>query len=508
MSFTDELFEKIESRPVGDGDLIGENFRLLPWQKAFLIGAWRSKISRAAVTLGRGGGKSGLFSAIALETLLPDGALHKKGFETVIVASAFNQGCIIGGAVRMSLELLGFSLGAKKDYRLLDSTQHFEIRNNESKARIKVYGSDSKRAHGLRPNLLLCDEPAQWLSGGSRLSSALKTALGKRKGGKILLCGTRPASQDHFFEKILREEDKAVFSKIYAADRETDPFNEKTWKLANPGLPQFPDIEILRTEARIAKRDSSELASFRALRLNQGTSDIDEAYLIDPDTWKGAEVSELPEAKGSYSLGLDLGGVAAFSAAAAYWPATGRLEGFQACGGIPSIAERSKLDGVGDLYPQMEARGELIVYPGKRVVPLDEFLKEVISRFGRPSAVSCDRWRSGELSDAVNLSKLRLPFPAWRGQGFKDGNTDIRAFKTQLFEGKVHAPKSLAMRSAFAEARTLMDPAGNQKLAVKSEAGRRKNARDDLTAAVILAIAEGSRIDSFRRPGIRYRGAV
>ena len=93
----------------------------------------------------------------------------------------------------------------------------------------------------------------------------------------------------------------------------------------------------------------------------------------------------------------------------------------------------------------------------------------------------------GSLSDAVNLSKIRLPFPSWRGQGWKDGNTDIRAFKSQLFEGKVHAPKSLAMRSAFAEARTLMDPAGNQKLAVKSEAGRRSNARDDLTAAVILA---------------------
>ena len=508
MSFTDELFEKIESRPVGDGDLIGENFRLLPWQKAFLIGAWRSKISRAAVTLGRGGGKSGLFSAIALETLLPDGALHKAGHETVIVASAFNQGCIIGGAVRVSLELLGFEFGPKKDYRLLDSTQHFEIINHASKARIKVYGSDSKRAHGLRPSLILLDEPSQWLSGGSRLFSALKTALGKRKGGKILLCGTRPASQDHFFEKILREEDPAVFSKIYAADRETDPFNENTWKLANPGLPHFPDIEILRTEARLAKRDSSELASFRALRLNQGTSEIDEAYLIDPDTWKGAEVIELPEAKGNYALGLDLGGVAAFSAAAAYWPASGRLEGFQACGGIPTIAERSKLDGVGDLYPQMEQRGELIVYPGKRVVPLDKFLKDVISRFGRPYAVSCDRWRAGELSDAVNLSKIRLPFPSWRGQGWKDGNTDIRAFKSQLFEGKVHPPKSLAMRSAFAEARTLMDPAGNQKLAVKSEAGRRSNARDDLTAAVILAVAEGSRLESFRRPGIRYRGAV
>ena len=261
----------------------------------------------------------------------------------------------------------------------------------------------------------------------------------------------------------------------------------------------------MRAEARIARNDPHELATFRALRLNQGTADTQQSYLIDPDAWKEAEVVELPPREGRYSLGVDLGGVAAFSAAAAYWPDTGRLEGFQCCGGDPPLIEREKADGVVGIYRQMENRGELRVLGG-RVVPIDEFLRECVLRWGPPSAVSCDRWREGELVDAVNAAKLRFPMPTWRGQGFKDGSVDIRAFKTELFEGRVHAPENLAMRSAFTEARVLTDPAANQKLAKGAEAGRRARGRDDLVNAIIMAVAEGSRRRRRKRPGRVYHG--
>ena len=53
------------------------------------------------------------------------------------------------------------------------------------------------------------------------------------------------------------------------------------------------------------------------------------------------------------------------------------------------------------------------------------------------------------------------------------------------------APRSLLIRSALAEARTLSDPAGNVKLAKGSQGGRRQAARDDAAAAMILAVARG-----------------
>ena len=68
------------------------------------------------------------------------------------------------------------------------------------------------------------------------------------------------------------------------------------------------------------------------------------------------------------------------------------------------------------------------------------FLRNAFYGGDPPGAIACDRWREGELVDAVNKSKLRLPLPTYRGQGFKDGGIDIRAFKTELLEGRVSRP--------------------------------------------------------------------
>ena len=177
-----KLIKHIETLLCGDGDQIGEPYRLLKYQKKFLRGAFRPGIIRAGFTLGRGSGKTGLASALALSALLPDSPLHRPGFEIAVVASSFNQACICGMSVKTSFELMGKSFGKGKQYRVRDSQNTFEILNQETRARFRVYGSDSKRAHGLRPNLVLADEPAQWITGGERLAAALRTALGKRRG--------------------------------------------------------------------------------------------------------------------------------------------------------------------------------------------------------------------------------------------------------------------------------------------------------------------------------------
>jgi hypothetical protein len=47
------------------------------------------------------------------------------------------------------------------------------------------------------------------------------------------------------------------------------------------------------------------------------------------------------------------------SAAAGYWPSGGELEALAVFPEIPSLAERGLRDGVGRLYQDMHARGEL-----------------------------------------------------------------------------------------------------------------------------------------------------
>ena len=500
------LITSLESAPVGDGDRLGESFKVLGYQRKFLRGAFGAGVIRAGLSLARGGGKTGLASALALDSVRPAGVLHRDGGECIVIASSFQQARLTFEAVLRSLEHLGED-GA---YRIRDQQNLADIQHKRTKARLRVAGSDNRRAHGWRFNLAIADEPAQWGPRGEAMASAVRTALGKRADARMVAIGTRPASDSHWFARLLAETDPSVFALTFAAGADDDPFAVKTWRKANPALGDgLPARAVLEAEARLAKRDTAELASFRALRLNMGTSEIEQRFLVDAATWRGIETDTLPPRTGPMALGIDLGGTAAFSAAAAYWPATGRLEGFVACGTEPSLSERAVRDGVEGVYEALYGAGELVMLGGGRVVPVGPFLAEAVRRYGRPDAIAADRWREGELSDGVREGGLRLPEPTWRGQGWRDGAQDVRAFRAAVLESKVAAPESLAMRAALGEARTLADPAGNEKLAKLSEGGRRQRGRDDLAAAIILAIAEGQR-RAVKAPvrRFRYHGAI
>jgi len=60
--------------------------------------------------------------------------------------------------------------------------------------------------------------------------------------------------------------------------------------------------------------------------------------LIDADLWQRIE-TEIPDRRGPYVLGLDLGQSAAMSAAAAYWPESGSLEAFAVIPEQPNLYE-------------------------------------------------------------------------------------------------------------------------------------------------------------------------
>ena len=188
------LIASLESVPVGDGDLRGQPFRCLPYQRRFLRGAFKPGIIRAGLSLARGGGKTGLASALCLDCIRPMGTLHSEGFEAVLIASSFQQARLGFEAVLTSLELLGET----HHYRIRDQQNLADIQHQETGARLRVVGSDSKRAHSWRVNLVIGDEPAQWGPSGELLAAAIRTALGKRKGARALFLGTRPSSDSHY----------------------------------------------------------------------------------------------------------------------------------------------------------------------------------------------------------------------------------------------------------------------------------------------------------------------
>ena len=499
-----KLVKYIQGLTITQGQGRGEPFRLLPWERRFVKGAF-STSGDAALSIARGGGKTTLIAGIGAASVDDDGPLCEPRAETVICASSFDQGKIDFVHIIAFLTEKGHDLTDRKKWRVQDSVNKAVITNRANQSTVKCIGSDPKRAHGLAPVLVIADEPAQWPGTTvDAMNAALKTALGKVPGSRMIALGTRPAAPDHFFQKML--DGGAAYSQSHHAAPDDPVFQARTWMKACPSLRYMPYLlERVRLEAADAKRDSALLPQFKALRLNLGVSDVEIQLLIDVETWLAAEGQA--QHTGGYTLGLDLGTSAAMSAAAAYWHETGALETLACFGSVPGLAEGGLSDGVGRRYQDFYNRDELILSPG-RISKLDDLLGAVLDRWGAPAAVACDRWREDELRDeldALHFPRCQLVI---RGMGYLDGGEDVRTFRRAILNGEVTPARSALLRFAMAEARCVMDTSGNSKLAKKTEGQRRLRARDDAAAAGILAVAVGVRERPEGRTKKAYHGTV
>ena len=487
----------------GDGD--GGPFRLLPWERRFITRTF-SQDGDAALTVGRGNGKSALLGAVACAVLDPEGPLHGPRREVVCCASSFSQGRVIFEDVTALLRARYDGL-PRQVWRWQDSQNAAILEHRETGgSRVRCIGSDPKRAHGLRPFLVLADEPAQWpVATSEKMFQALRRGLGKVPGSRLVALGTRPEGQDHWFSRMLAGE--AGYAQLHAARREDPPFQLRTIRRANPSWAALPSLRARLLQEREEARISPDaLAGWRALRLNLGEPDTFRTLILSADLWESLEGEA--KASGPCIWGIDLGASSAQSAVASYWPATGRLECVAAFPTIPNLSERAVKDGVGRLYHACRDRGELILTEG-RVSDIEVLLAEAWERFGSPSRIVADRWREAELRDVLDASGIPACELEVRGMGYKDGAEDLRAFRRACESRKVTPVPSLLLRSALAEARAVTDPAGNSKLSKGVEGGRRLRAKDDALAAAILAVAAGTRQGGRpKRPRWRYHGAA
>ena len=364
-------------------------------------------------------------------------------------------------------------------------------------------GHDPERLHGLAPVLVLADEPREWPESTSAAAyEALSTAMGKIPGSRLVALGNQSPDDKHWFSRLLAG--GASYAQLHAARPDDPPHAARTWQRACPSLAVMPHLlQRVRGESDAAKDDPQLMSGFRARRLNLPAESESEWALLEAAVWNG--LYREAAASGPFVLGLDLGGSAAMSAAAAYWPDSGRLEAVACMGGIPSLDERGRADSVGDRYLQFEREGSLLVADGRVPDPVD-LIGEVLDRWGQPSHIASDRYREGELWDALNKAGVRssrCPLEL-RGQGYVHGGEDLRAFRAACLTGVVAPQRQLLLLSAMREARVLVGEGGEQKLGKATEGGRRKRARDDAATAAVLAVSAGERIK--RSGGVAHGG--
>ena len=462
---------------------------VIPWQARFLRGLRRPDVRTASLTVARSNGKSWLAARLAAD-YLSDGAPDS---ECVIVASSYTQATVIFHYVLRMVEAAGEDLADRSRWQFQDSSTTALLRSRASGRAVRALGCDPRRAHGRKFGLALLDEPAQWPPGTrDSMLTAIRTGAGKVEGSKIVALGTRSDDATHWFSEWLGG--VADYSQLHAARPDDPSYELRTIKRANPAYDYLPALrESLHSQRDEARAHSTARYAYRALALNLGTADCPESVLLDPADWERCETDLPPARDGAYILAFDLGGAAALTAAAAFYPATGRAEVMAVIGGVPTLAERGRADNVGQLYRQMAERGELLVSEGRRTPDVEGFISAVVEQWGVPGAIVADRYKEGELFDALNAARVPTRPVTLRGMGWRDGTEDVRRFRAAVFEGQVRAPRSLLLRSALAEARVVSDMAGNEKLAKGSQAGRRALGRDDAVAALVLAVAEGVR---------------
>ena len=442
------LAEAVESYLAGlvvpQGRFAGEPFPLLPWQSRFVAGAFRDGVLDASLSLGRGNGKTTLCAGLLAATVDLDGPLNSTNAESLLVASSFGQATI---AFRHVLRMLAPTLERYPQLlRVRDSQNMATIQNRDTGALLRCVGSDPRRLHGAAPILILGDDLAQWPPNQiDRMLAALDTSRGKIPGCRMLWIGTRPASEDHPFEKMLVG--GADYRQVHKADKgKHDPFKLATWRRANPSIDHLPNLF--------------------------------------------ATIKKEAERRGPWALGVDCGENAAMTAAAAYWPETGRLEALAVFPWRPGLLERGQRDGVGPLYERLAARGEL-TQAGDLVASIPGLLDLVLDRWGAPTIIVCDTWREAKLRESLGAINFPMAGFELRRNGPKDGSEDLLNFRDACLSGGVRPADSLLLTSALASARTITDATGNTRLAKGTQAGRRTTTRDDAVAAAILAVSAG-----------------
>lgn len=480
----------LESLRIPEGPKAGQPLVLAEFQKRFVRGAMADGVMVGALSIGRGNSKTATSAGIGLGSLM--GVWDDQPKREIIIAArnrdqsktAFN---FVAGFIEGLPEAEQELFTIRRGYKL-----EIEYSANGG-GLLRVIPADGKSILGGAPTLAIMDERAAWEKDkGDTLENAILSGLGKRNG-RALIISTSAPDDANTFSRWLDDPPPGTYVQEHRPPFGLPADDLESLLIANPGAAEgigaSPEWLVAQARRAIA-RGGSALASFRNLNRNERTSTETRSVVLTVDEWLATEVApdDLPARSGPCILGVDLGGSRSMSAAAFYWPETGRLEAVGTFPASPSLADRGAADGVSGRYVEMHSRGELKVM-GEATVPPGPWLADLVRLLdgAEVAAIVGDRFRHAEFTEAMQKAGLRVPF-IWRGFGWKDGSEDVERFRRAVFDGEVKGAPSLLLRSAFADAVTMIDPAGNHKLTKGRALGR-----IDAAAAAILAVAEGQR---------------
>lgn len=477
-----------ELLPITSGMFAGATVCLRDWQKDFIQRVYgphrkdgRRMVRTALFSLPRKNGKTALCAILALAHLCGPAA-EQRG-QVYSAAADRDQAGIIFNEMRAIIEATPW-LDARCNIRSFNKL----IEDDLTGSTYQALSSDARKAHGLSPSFVICDELAQWRS--RELYDNLVTGTGARAEPLVVVIGTQAASDQHIMSELVDygekvnsgEVDDTTFSAtIYRAPEDADPWAMETWQTCNPALGDFRSLEEMRTFAEQAQRIPAREAVFRNLYLNQRV-DAEVRFIAAAD-WKacGGEVDPVGLYGKPCYIGLDLSSTRDLTTAVCFFPEGGEVMPFFF---VPGDNMRQREDDDRVPYATWAREGFITATKGRAV---DK--KAVVQRLAQlcsdydVKAVAYDRWRMEDLKRILDDEGINLPLVAF-GQGFQSMGPALDTMEALILGGKLKHGEHPVLTWNCSNCVVDTDPAGNRKLS-------KKRSREKIDGMVALTMAVG-----------------
>ncbi len=484
----------LETLEVTAGKLAGKPFRVRPWQRDIIDALYtendegRRPVRTAVLTFGRKNGKTGLAAALAL--------CHLAGPEAEPRGEVYSAANDKEQAGKLFAEMVAM---IERHPILVDriNVKRFgkELEDTTTRSIYRALSADVAGKHGLSPSCVIYDELGQ--ASSRDLFDALDTAMGARDDPLMMVISTQaatdvaPMSQLVDYGRRVRDGviDDATFRLFeWSVPLDADPWDEDTWKLANPALGDFLNLDEVRRQASQARRMPAKEPAFRNLILNQRVSA--ERHFLTASEWMTcADRPDLARLEGRECYaGLDLSAVRDLTALVLVFPGDDGVFDVVPWFWLPGDALREREDEDRVPYWAWKTAGHLDTTPGATIDPafVAHRVAEIATRFDLRK-LAFDRWRIEGFQKALGDIGAEIPMEPF-GQGFKDFAPAVDLVERLVTDRRLRHGGHPILTWCAANAVATADPAGNRKLDKSRSRGR-----IDGVVALAMALATAAK---------------
>lgn len=429
---------------VPEGELVGQNISLLPFQEAFIQAIFDGDVRarKAILSVGRKAGKTTTISCLLIafmfmkDLIAPMSRINSAALSRDQSALVFNY---MSKSLQQSKSLAGL-------FRIVHSGKR--IVALKTGIEFQALAADAGRAMGLSPAVLVGDEwgAVVGTTGGKYdFIQSLLTAQGAHKNPLAILISTQaPGDADYLSIEIddsIRNPSRDVVCHLYTADPELALDDPKAWEQACPAIGSFRSTEDVRFQADKALRLPSDQASFENLILNRRVS-LDSLWLAG-QVWKdNAKPYDMQVFRDKgVSIGLDLSKIndlccAVISAMDDDGEIHVKCHSFSPLNGIEDRSARDRVP-----YALWFKQGHIYAPPGKTLDydMVASYLKRELEKEGIDvNAIYFDRYAADVFfaaCDRVGFANYAIREEV--GQGFISISPRITAMETALLQGRI-----------------------------------------------------------------------